>query len=235
MPELAIWPFTEPEAVEPPRNPWDLGYTPGGSSGGSAVAVAARMAALAVGSDGGGSIRVPAACCGIVGVKPAPGLVPLPGGIAEHWYGLTAFGPLARTVDDAALLLDVLAGTHAYRDPVPATRELRIGVSTRHPILGVRPSREIRDALDKTAASLAAAGHRVAGAEPRYPMMPTQFSRRWLAGIAQDAAHLNMDKVERRTEAMVRRGRRAQRKATPAAQSRFARIRPRLVQPAAMS
>ncbi len=61
-----------------------------------------------------------------------------------------------------------------------------------------------------------------AGAEPRYPMMPTQFSRRWLAGIAQDAAHLNMDKVEGRTEAMVRRGRRAQRKATPAAQSRFA-------------
>lgn len=84
MPELAIWPFTEPEAFPAPRNPWNLDRTPGGSSGGSAVAVAARMAALAVGSDGGGSLRVPAACCGIVGVKPAPGLVPLPGEQTEH-------------------------------------------------------------------------------------------------------------------------------------------------------
>ncbi len=186
MPELAIWPFTEPEAFAAPRNPWDLDRTPGGSSGGSAVAVAARMAALAVGSDGGGSIRVPAACCGIVGVKPAPGRVPLPGGNSEHWYGLTAFGPLARNVTDAALLLDVLADSHSYRDPVAATSGLRIAISTRHPVLGVRPSREIRDALSSTATALVAAGHTVAQADPRYPMLPTQFTSRWLAGIAQD-------------------------------------------------
>jgi amidase len=181
------------------------------------------MAALAVGSDGGGSIRVPAACCGIVGVKPAPGRVPLPGGNSEHWYGLTAFGPLARNVTDAALLLDVLADSHSYRDPVAATSGLRIAISTRHPVLGVRPSREIRDALSSTATALVAAGHTVAQADPRYPMLPTQFTSRWLAGIAQDSAHVDMGGVEPRTAAMVRRGRRAQRKVRPASESRFAK------------
>src|SRR5205823_2556524 len=75
MPELAIWPFTEFEAEEPVRNPWAAELTSGGSSGGGAVAVASGMVVLAVGSDGGGSLRVPAACCGIVGLKPGPGVV----------------------------------------------------------------------------------------------------------------------------------------------------------------
>src|SRR4029077_9575884 len=119
MPELAIWPFTEPQAYPATRNPWDTERTPGGSPGGGAVAVASGMAALALGSDGGGSIRIPAACCGVFGLKPGPGLVPVAGGKAEHWYGLTAFGPLARTVADAALALDVLTGVSTYRDPRP--------------------------------------------------------------------------------------------------------------------
>jgi amidase len=181
------------------------------------------MAALAVGSDGGGSIRVPAACCGIVGVKPAPGLVPLPGAKSEHWYGLTAFGPLARNVTDAALLLDVLSDSHIHRDPVAATSGLRIAISTRHPVFGVRPSREIRDALSSTAAALAAAGHTVASAEPRYPMLPTQFSSRWLAGIAQDATQVDLARVESRTAAMVKRGQRAQLKVRTASESKFAK------------
>ncbi|MFI5286345.1 MAG: amidase [Candidatus Dormibacteria bacterium] len=223
MPELAIWPFTEPEAFMAPRNPWNLDRTPGGSSGGSAVAVAARMAALAVGSDGGGSIRVPAACCGIVGVKPAPGLVPLPGGKTEHWHGLTAFGPLARNVTDAALLLDVLSDSHIHRDPVAAPGGLRIAVSTRHPVFGVRPSREIREALSSTATALAAAGHTVASADPRYPMMPTQFTSRWLAGIAQDATKVDMARVEPRTAAMIKRGYQADRKFRAASESSFAK------------
>jgi len=223
MPELAIWPFTEPEGYPAPCNPWNPDRTPGGSSGGSAVAVASRMAALAVGSDGGGSIRVPAACCGIVGVKPAPGLVPVPGGITDHWHGLTAFGPLARNVPDAALMLDVLSESHLYRDPVAATSGLRIAISTRHPVFGVRPSREIREALSSTAASLTAAGHIVASANPRYPMTPTQFTSRWLAGIAEDATWVDMTHVEPRTAAMVRRGQRAQRKVRPASDSQFAK------------
>ncbi len=222
MPELAVWPFTEPDAYDAPRNPWNLELTPGGSSGGSAVAVAARMAAVAVGSDGGGSIRVPAACCGLVGVKPAPGLVPVPGKRSEHWYGLTAFGPLARTVADAALTLDVMSGSHAYRDPSPATGGLRIAVSTRHPVFGARLSREVREVVDNTASALGAAGHHIERVNPRYPMAPTQFSRRWLAGIAQDAEGLDTSKLESRTQAMVKRGLRAQRKARPVQESQFA-------------
>jgi amidase len=110
MPELAIWPFTEPQAYPATRNPWDTARTPGGSTGGGAAALASGMAALALGSDGGGSIRIPAACCGVVGLKPGPDVVPLAGGMDSHWYGLTAFGPLARTVGDAAAALGVLTG-----------------------------------------------------------------------------------------------------------------------------
>src|SRR5439155_9721971 len=91
------------------RNPWGPGRSPGGSSGGSAAAVAAGMVPGALGSDGGASIRVPAALCGLFGIKPERGrisLMPDP----EHWLGLTHFGPLTRTVADAALLLDVLSG-----------------------------------------------------------------------------------------------------------------------------
>jgi amidase len=222
MPELAIWPFTEPEAYAAARNPWDRQRTPGGSSGGSAVAVAAHMAALAVASDGGGSIRIPAACCGLVGVKPAPGVVPVPGARGEHWYGLSAFGCLARNVEDAALGVDVMAGSTAYRHPQPPDRPLRIAVSTRHPVFGARLSGDIRAAVDAVASALAGAGHDVHRANPRYPMLPTQFTSRWLAGIAEDAEGLDVTQMESRTQAMVRRGRRAQRKVQPAAQSAFA-------------
>lgn len=124
---------------------------------------------------------------------------------------------------DAALLLDVLADSHAHRDPVAATSGLRIAISTRHPVFGVRPSREIRESLSSTAAALAAAGHTVASADPRYPMLPTQFTSRWLAGIAQDATHVDMAWVESRTAAMVRRGQRAQRTVRPASESKFAK------------
>src|SRR5579859_3533729 len=103
LPELAIWPFTEPVAFGPTRNPWDQGRTAGGSTGGGAAAVVAGMAALALGSDGGGSIRIPAACCGAFGFKPGRGLVPVAGGGPAHWFGLTEFGPIARTVGDAAM------------------------------------------------------------------------------------------------------------------------------------
>ena len=96
MPELALWGFTQ-SALGVTRNPRNTARDPGGSSGGSAAAVAAGMAALALGTDGGGSIRVPAAYCGLVGLKPGSGELPLPGGADEHWFGLSAAGPLART------------------------------------------------------------------------------------------------------------------------------------------
>ncbi|HKI16995.1 MAG TPA: amidase, partial [Isosphaeraceae bacterium] len=93
------------------RNPWDRNRTPGGSSGGSGVAVATGMAALAIGTDGGGSIRIPAAFCGIVGHKPSHGLVPTQPGF-RGWPTLSVHGPMGRTVADVAAMLEVMAGTH---------------------------------------------------------------------------------------------------------------------------
>ena len=140
MPELAIWPFTEPTAFPVTRNPWDLDRTPGGSTGGGAAAVAAGMTALALGSDGGGSLRVPAACCGIVGLKPGAGVVPLAGGAAAHWYGMTAFGPLARTVSDTAIAL--MCSPAGRRIESPARRsgrfESRSPRATRRSVLEPR-------------------------------------------------------------------------------------------------
>jgi amidase len=207
LPELAIWPVSEPEAFAPARNPWDRTRTPGGSSGGGAVAVTTGMAALALGSDGGGSLRIPAACCGIVGVKPAPGVVPLPGGDVEHWYGCSAFGPLARNVADAALMLDVLAGASKYRNPVAPAGGLRISVSTKHPTFGAKRSPEMMSAIAQVAAALEHAGHVVRRESPPYPATPVPFIARWLPGIAQDAEGLNPNELERRTRAQARAGR----------------------------
>lgn len=223
MPELAIWPFTEPSAFPATRNPWDPTRTPGGSTGGGAAAVAAGMAALALGSDGGGSIRVPAACCGLFGLKPAPGLVPVAGARNEHWYGLTSFGPIARTVGDAAVALDVLTGTSTYRDPQPPTRPLRLAYSARHPALGARVTPAVRAALDEAVGVLRDAGHTVVRATPPYPAnLGLRFSDRWLAGIADDAEGLPTERLEMRTQKMVERGRRVARKARPASSDPFA-------------
>ena len=226
LPELAIWPFTEPAAFPATRNPWDLSRTPGGSTGGGAAAVAAGMAALALGSDGGGSIRIPAACCGIVGIKPGPGLVPLAGGASQHWHGLTAYGPLARCAADAAATLRVLAGQSGL-DPSdaaePACRPLRIAVSARHPSPGARVAPAVRASLEQAARLLRAAGHTVTRARPPYPAsLGLRFSSRWLAGIAEDAQDLPTAALEARTRAMVRRGQRAARRVRPAADDPFA-------------
>ena len=209
MPELAIWPFTESAAFGVTRNPWSPEHTSGGSSGGSAAAVAAGMAALALGSDGGGSIRIPAACCGVFGFKPAPGLVPCAGGAEDHWLGLSAFGPLSRSVEDAGLMLDVLAGRPprpvAERDP-PA--RLRIAVSRRPNVPGSRIDPEIAAAVDEVARRLREAGHAVAQADPPYPVDGgIRFARRWLPGIAEDAEGLDPAHLERRTRGMARAGR----------------------------
>ncbi|HLJ03290.1 MAG TPA: amidase family protein, partial [Solirubrobacteraceae bacterium] len=119
VPELTIWPWTASTANGVTRNPWDLTRTTGGSSGGSAAAVAAGLVPAATGSDGGGSIRIPAACCGLVGMKTTRGRVPM-APAREGWLGLSVFGALARTVADSALLLDVIHGavqTDADRAP----------------------------------------------------------------------------------------------------------------------
>ena len=210
MPELAIWGFTQSRLGDT-RNPLDEALDPGGSSGGSAAAVAAGMATLALGTDGGGSIRIPAAYCGLVGVKPGSGVVPLPGKAQEHWYGMSAAGPLARTAADAALMLGVLRG-----EPVALGERgpSRIALSLRVPSPIGRLHPDHRSAAVGAAARLRAGpgGAVVTLADPPYPAgLALQWMRRWHAGVAQDLAALGLDPsdVERRTAAVARRGRRA--------------------------
>jgi len=124
-PELGGRPVTEGGLCPTARNPWNPQYTAGGSSGGAAVSLAAGMNSIAEGSDGGGSIRIPAACCGLVGIKPSRGRVSMAPAMGEAWAGFATNGPLARSVRDAALLLDVMAGSvvgDPYTAPPPPHR-----------------------------------------------------------------------------------------------------------------
>ncbi|MFF7209491.1 amidase [Streptomyces sp. NPDC008238] len=195
--ELGQWPFTEGPAFGATRNPWDLGHTPGGSSGGAAAAVAAGVVAAALGSDGAGSVRIPAAWTRLVGIKPQRGRVSTwPD--AESFHGLTVNGPLARTVGDAALLLDAAAGQHPgdlHRPPGIAAVEaagrepgrLRIAVSWRPPFVAARAPLHpaVRRAVGDLADALARLGHDVEEAEPRYGLIGFGFLPRAFAGISQ--------------------------------------------------
>lgn len=186
-PEVGQWPFTEGPAFGVTRNPWRLDRSPGGSSGGSAAAVAAGLVPAALGSDGAGSIRIPTAWTHLVGIKTQRGRVPTAPD-PELFHGLTVFGPVARSVADAAVLLDVLAGTeemhrHAVR---PHPGALRIGLALRPPFSGL-PTRldpEVRSAVIRMAHVLTALGHRVVEAEPRYGLIGAEFLPRSLGGVA---------------------------------------------------
>ncbi len=172
VPELTLWPFTETATFGATRNPWDLQRAPGGSSGGSAAAVAAGLVGAALGSDGAGSIRIPAAWCGLFGLKPQRGRVSM-APRRRPWYGLSVNGVLTRSVADSALFYDVASGaieTDHDRAPAPvvpfstaaaaAPGPLRIAYSTRVP-LGVISSLEgdARRALQETVELLRSLGH----------------------------------------------------------------------------
>ena len=212
MPELAVWGFSQ-SALGFTRNPRSPARDPGGSSGGSAAAVAAGMAALALGTDGGGSIRIPAAYCGLVGLKPGSGELPLPGGVDEHWFGLSAAGPLARTCADAAVMFAVLAGRDAAaaRHTVEAGAALRrVAVSMRSPSPVAELTAENRLATVGAAVLLRAGGAVLTAEDPPYSgSTASHWSVRWQAGVAREAADLglDLDAVEPRTATVVRNGR----------------------------
>jgi amidase len=198
-PELGQWPFTEGPAFGATRNPWSLDHSPGGSSGGSAAAVAAGLVPAAAGSDGAGSVRIPAAWTHLVGVKPQRGRVSTwPSGSAFN--GLACIGPLARTVDDAALMLDVLIGNRPedpHRPPPPpepfadaARREpgrLRIALSTKIPwsLAPARLDPEVREQVERLGRALEHLGHDVEEADPAYGLVGLSFMPRSTGGVRE--------------------------------------------------
>jgi amidase len=209
LPELAITGTTEGPAFGVTRNPWNTDRTPGGSSGGSAAAVAAGLCAAATASDGGGSIRIPASACGLVGMKAQRDRVPIapPG----HWYGLSVVGFVTRTVADTALLLDVAAQRPPERPYAEAVRtapgRLRIAVSTKTPAPPSRADAEVRTSIGRLADRLRGLGHDVVERDPDYGRASDAFTVRYLAGIAQDAATVpRPERLQRRTRGFARIG-----------------------------
>ncbi|MDI3403920.1 amidase [Streptomyces cavernicola] len=215
VPELCVFGTTD-GVHGAARNPWDLTRTAGGSSGGSAAAVAAGMAPLGLGNDGMGSIRIPAAHCGVLGLKPGSGTVPreLGGG----WFGMSENGPLATTVEDARLMLSVLAdapsadaeptagptagpASRPSAGPAAETAPLRIAVSAaRSPQPGVPVTHAYATAAREAGKVLAGLGHSVDAADPPYPMwLGATALAHWSAGTYVDTEGLDLGRLARRT------------------------------------
>jgi len=218
MPEFGAFPYTESVDRGLTRNPWDPSRTPGGSSGGTAVAVATGMVPVGLGGDGGGSIRIPSACCGLFGLKPQRGRVttaPLP----HLWWALGTVGPLSRSVLDSALVYDVIRGnlpTDLYRagdSPSfveAAKREpgrLRIGWSVKPVTLGVKPDPLHVQAVHDMADLLADLGHEVVEIDPKYPDPTLAFVPQFFAGVRTESdAVEHYARLEARTRETYRLG-----------------------------
>ena len=219
MPEFGQWPFTESVAGSYTRNPWNPEHTPGGSSGGTAVAVAAGMVPVGIGGDGGGSIRIPAACCGLFGLKPERGRTST-SPMTQLWWGLGTAGPLSRSVLDSAIVYDAIRGnlpTDLFTAPEPATSfteaagtepgRLRIGWSTTPVSPTVKPDPAHVRAVQETAALLAELGHDVREVDPGYPDPTTAFVPQFFAGVRDEADQVeHPDRLERRTREVYRLG-----------------------------
>ncbi|MFG1708268.1 amidase [Nonomuraea sp. M3C6] len=226
-PEFGSTITTEPVAFGATRNPYDPAYSAGGSSGGSAAAVAAGMVSLATASDGGGSIRIPASMCGLVGLKPTRGRVSLGPALGEGWSGFSCPGFVSRSVRDTAAALDVVSGLRpgdpygAPALPGPLAAEvgadpgrLRIGFVTTHPRGGVPEVADVTEAVTRTAALLEALGHDVtpggpeALAEPDFPRHFGDIVSNNLAAQIVSLGELRgkpveLDELEPRNAAMV--------------------------------
>src|SRR5882724_3136148 len=185
--ELGALPVTEPDIHPPTRNPWDHNVTPGGSSGGAAAAVAADLIPFALGSDGGGSVRIPASLCGLVGFKPTQGLVDNPFGMSDPDIIWTC-GPIARSVADAAALLDVMIDPPANgegfyeqsRRPLP---RLRVCVSTDTHVVPSEP--DVRRETLRVAKMVAALGHDVEERPALTGIVVDEFLPIWQWNVAR--------------------------------------------------
>jgi amidase len=206
---MMVWSFTETLAYGATRNPWNVDHTPGGSSGGSGAAVAAGLAAMALGSDGMGSIRIPSTWCGLFGIKPQRDRVPL----APHddaWHGLSVNGPMARTVEDAALFLDVTSGESSF--VAAAGKEpgrLRIALSYKvPPPLQARLGKPQRAAMNEAGDLLRGLGHQVVVRDPDYPPKAVAHAlARYFRGVHDEVRTLpHPERLEARTRAFARIG-----------------------------
>ena len=244
-PEVGQWHFTESPTFGPTRNPWHEGHAPGGSSGGAAAAVAAGLVAGAIGSDGAGSIRIPAAWCGLVGLKPQRGRISTwPD--AEAFHGLTVLGPLARSAEDAGLLLDAVAGnvpadrhhfapaSEPFADAAAREPErLRIAISLKVPFgIHDRLCDEHRDATFAMAERLEGLGHEVVEEDLDYGLVAPALVPRGMVGVRDWVRDHGIDAsaLEPRTRVHARLGGllagpalRASRAAEPALRRRLGR------------
>ncbi|MGV1048452.1 MAG: amidase [Solirubrobacterales bacterium] len=220
LPELAICGFTESATYGVTRNPWDPQRSPAGSSGGSAAAVAARLAPIASAGDGGGSIRLPAASCGLFGLKPQRGRVSLAPAL-EYWNGLAVMGCLSRTVGDTALWLDVVSGgSQEPGAPPPPERsfvesartppgKLRVATSTKPPRAAAPPivSDVVKQAVADAAEMLRGLGHEVSQRDPDWGAVGNNITPRFLRGVSETVAEVpHPERLERRTRGFGRLG-----------------------------
>ncbi|WP_061295294.1 amidase [Herbidospora cretacea] len=195
VPELCLYALTET------RNPWDPTRTAGGSSGGSAAAVAAGMVPLALGNDGLGSLRIPGACCGVMALKPGHGLMEPP---PHDWFAMAENGPLATSVDDTVLALAVMTGTPI----LPEAEDLRIAVAPNPLPPGFSVDPELQDAARAAGATLREAGHTVVDHGRRFPAsLGWSTVAAWYSCAAADAHDLDETRLEGRTRSMARTGR----------------------------
>ncbi len=219
LPELAIYGFTESPTWGDTRNPWNPALTCAGSSGGSGVAVAAGMSAIAHATDGAGSIRYPAAYCGLFGLKPQRNRVSLSPD-REHWHGLSVSGCVSRTVMDTALYLDAVSGAEKgdFDSPRPFGRplaeaartspgKLRIACTTKT-ILPVPKATEVIDGYEETIALLRSLGHEVTDAAPNLGRLITDFYPLYFRGIRDEGLSMpHPERLSDQTKGFVRLGR----------------------------
>ncbi|MBU3674498.1 MAG: amidase [Solirubrobacteraceae bacterium] len=213
VPELTIWPLCETLAFGSTRNPWNLDFTTGGSSGGSGAAAAAGLCGVAHGSDGAGSVRIPASFNGLFGLKPQRDRISLGPNHFDGWNGLTVYGPLARSVADAALFMDAAASDGPPGGFAAATQadpgKLRIAISVKPPPGALtRLGDEQLAAVHRTADVLRDLGHDVFEREIEYPQAAFLTTvARYLRSINDDVGTLpHPERLERRTRNMARLG-----------------------------